>query len=182
MDDYSVLGKNLKEIRTEMGLSLDTVSYMTGVSKTMLSQIERMQSVPTLAVVWKISNGLKIRIETLIKDTTTSPLINSIDNITPLTTDESDVLIYNILPFSPSSGFEVFYCIFKPGSNYLSEGHLNSISEHCFITEGEIGIYSEGVTRSLKKGDFISFDATKKHSYVNSGTTNAVVHIILNYN
>ena len=63
MQGIHSLGENLKSTRNRMGLSLDEVSSMTGVSKTMLSQIERSQSVPTLATVWKIANGLKIKFE-----------------------------------------------------------------------------------------------------------------------
>ena len=61
MGEQLKIGENLKNIRKSMGLSLDAVSSMTGVSKTMLSQIERSESVPTLATVSKIANGLKIR-------------------------------------------------------------------------------------------------------------------------
>ena len=56
MDEQLKIGENLKNIRKSMGLSLDAVSSMTGVSKTMLSQIERSESVPTLATVSKIAN------------------------------------------------------------------------------------------------------------------------------
>ena len=41
MGEQLKIGENLKNIRKSMGLSLDAVSSMTGVSKTMLSQIER---------------------------------------------------------------------------------------------------------------------------------------------
>ena len=66
MGEQLKIGENLKNIRKSMGLSLDAVSSMTGVSKTMLSQIERSESVPTLATVSKIANGLKIRFDNLL--------------------------------------------------------------------------------------------------------------------
>ena len=55
---------------------------MTGVSKTMLSQIERSESMPTISTIWKISNGLKVKFDTLL-DTTPSRLydIRSIDDV-----------------------------------------------------------------------------------------------------
>ena len=66
MGEQLKIGENLKNIRKSMGLSLDAVSSMTGVSKTMLSQIERSESVPTLATVSKIANGLKILFDNLL--------------------------------------------------------------------------------------------------------------------
>ena len=53
-----VISMNLKHIREERKLSLDKVAKMTGVSKSMLGQIERGDSNPTIATVWKIANGL----------------------------------------------------------------------------------------------------------------------------
>ncbi len=55
-----VLAENLKTLRANRKLSLDKVAELTGVSKTMLSQIERGESNPTIHTVWKIANGLKI--------------------------------------------------------------------------------------------------------------------------
>ena len=54
------IGERLKEIRNTRQLTLDDVAELTGVSKPMLGQIERGQSLPTINVLWKISTGLKI--------------------------------------------------------------------------------------------------------------------------
>lgn len=182
MDDFSTLGKNLKEIRSKMGLTLSAASDLTGVSKTMLSQIERAESVPTLSVVWKIANGLKIRFETLITDKNNLYTVNNLGNMTPVATDKADVFIYNILPFSPENGFEAFWGKFLPGCDYLSTGHLNGNFEYCFVIGGEIEIVVENDSYSLTQGDFISFDAKKVHRYINHGDTETTAHFILSYN
>ena len=101
MGEQLKIGENLKNIRKSMGLSLDAVSSMTGVSKTMLSQIERSESVPTLATVSKIANGLKIRFDNLL----TSPQslycdIKYIENISPVVDNDGKILFYCIFPFT----------------------------------------------------------------------------------
>jgi len=53
------IGEKLKSLRTTRTLSLDDVSSLTGVSKPMLGQIERGQSIPTVTILWKIATGLK---------------------------------------------------------------------------------------------------------------------------
>ena len=65
MNDFSSLGENLKAIRDKRGLNLNDVSELTGISKAMLSKIERGESVPTITTVWKIANGLKITLNAL---------------------------------------------------------------------------------------------------------------------
>ena len=52
------IGPKLKKVRFDRGLTLDNVAEMTGVSKTMLGQIERGESSPTVATLWKLAGGL----------------------------------------------------------------------------------------------------------------------------
>ena len=179
MKDFLTLGKNLKEIRTNMNLTLGTVSELTGVSKTMLSQIERGESIPTLSVVWKISNGLKLRFESLLRENKELCSVQNIRDIKPLVSEQQDVFIYNLVPFSPEHGFEIYYGEFLPGCDYHSDGHLNGDLEYCFILEGKITITVEKECYHLGQGDFISFDAKKEHSYATD--TKTVIQFILNY-
>ena len=58
MENFNIVfAKNLKRIREDRKLSLDKVADLTGVSKSMLGQIERGDSNPTITTVWKIANG-----------------------------------------------------------------------------------------------------------------------------
>ncbi|WP_370205990.1 helix-turn-helix domain-containing protein, partial [Pararhodobacter marinus] len=54
-----LVGANLRRARGAAGLSLAQVSALTGVSKAMLGQIERGESSPTLATLWKLCKGLQ---------------------------------------------------------------------------------------------------------------------------
>ncbi len=92
MNDFSALGEKLKNTRNKMGLGLSEVSSMTGVSKTMLSQIERSESMLSLATVWKMANGLRIKFETLLAYTDKLYDVKSIDNMVPLTDNDDHIL------------------------------------------------------------------------------------------
>lgn len=52
------IAKHIKALRQHKGLSLDATAKATGVSKAMLGQIEREESSPTIATLWKIASGL----------------------------------------------------------------------------------------------------------------------------
>ena len=65
---HHILAKNLKGIRERKKLSLEKVSELTGVSKTMIGQIERGESSPTLTTIWKIANGLKTSFTSLMNE------------------------------------------------------------------------------------------------------------------
>lgn len=186
MNDFSVMGEKLKNTRNKMGLSLSEVASLTGVSKTMLSQIERSESVPTLATVWKIANGLRIRLETLLDQAVKKYEVKSIDNKVPLTDVDDKFIIYSIFPFSPLSGIECFYGILKPGCNYSaghhSAGHhKNSNAEYLMVFQGEIELVIGSNSYHLKAGSAIEFDAKDDHRYINKGDDEAIVHIIISY-
>lgn len=59
---------NLKKLRTEKGLTLDQVAEKTGVSKSMISEIERGTKSPTISVLWKICNGINLPFSELMKE------------------------------------------------------------------------------------------------------------------
>ncbi|BDB00642.1 hypothetical protein CBOS2020_07160 [Clostridium botulinum] len=58
MNLNDIISANLKKLRTDRNLSLGQLSELSGVSKVMLSQIEKEESNPTINTIWKIANGL----------------------------------------------------------------------------------------------------------------------------
>lgn len=80
----SMIAANLKRIRKEKKLSLDNAAEMTGVSKSMLGQIERGESSPTVATLWKIATGLHISFTALLEGQAMETKIIQKEDIRPL--------------------------------------------------------------------------------------------------
>jgi transcriptional regulator with XRE-family HTH domain len=181
MNDFSAIGEKLRNTRNKMGLSLSEVSSLTGVSKAMLSQIERSESTPTLSTVWKIANGLKIKFETLLDYTNKQYEVKSIENMVPLSDKSDHFLIYCIFPFSPISGFECFYGIIKPGCHYPAVDHRNSTKEYLVVSQGEIELVVGANSYHLGTGSAIEFDPKEDHTYINNGEVDAIAHFTITY-
>ena len=81
LSSISTIGEKLKEIRTRKKLSLDEVAHLTEVSKPMLGQIERGQSIPTITTLWKIATGLKTPLSSFLEDRQVEYSIVTIDEI-----------------------------------------------------------------------------------------------------
>ena len=64
----NAIGERLKEIRANHNLTLDDTAKVTGVSKPMLGQIERGQSIPTITILWKIATGLKVPLSSFLEE------------------------------------------------------------------------------------------------------------------
>ena len=64
----SLLPTRLKDARRAKGLSLDTVAKLSGVSRSMVSQIERGESSPTISTLWNLTNALQVDFAGLLED------------------------------------------------------------------------------------------------------------------
>src|SRR6202035_5891251 len=69
---YNHISLTLKTLRRERGWSLDKAAEETGVSKAMLGQIERQESSPTIATLWKIESGFRTSFSSFIEDINTN--------------------------------------------------------------------------------------------------------------
>src|SRR5579863_701606 len=67
-DLYKHVSSTLKALRQARGWSLDKAAEETGVSKAMLGQIEREESSPTIATLWKIASGFHTSFSSFIED------------------------------------------------------------------------------------------------------------------
>src|SRR5580692_11630799 len=60
------VGQSLQGRRQALGMSLEDLARKSGVSKSMLSQIERNQTNPTVALVWRLANALGVAMTDLL--------------------------------------------------------------------------------------------------------------------
>jgi transcriptional regulator with XRE-family HTH domain len=68
-DDLTrLVGANLRRQRTRRGLSLERLARLSGVSRSMLGQIESGQSAPTIKTLWRIAVALELPVAALIPD------------------------------------------------------------------------------------------------------------------
>lgn len=176
------IGAVIRKVRQERGLTLDKTEKLTGVSKAMLGQIERGESSPTISTLWKISTGLRITFSALMgggMPSTYAPV--SIENITPMQEDDGKMLLYDIFPFDPAAGFEIFTITVKPGCRYMSPTHANVNEEYIIVTDGELQLSLGQQEFQLKKGMAIRFRGSEPHSYANTTQSDAVFQNILAY-
>ncbi len=68
MDVNKIIAQNVKKLREKRKLTLDAASEITGVSRSMLAQIEKGDVNPTISVLWKIANGYKVSFTSIIEE------------------------------------------------------------------------------------------------------------------
>ncbi len=175
------IGQALKKIRSDLKISLDTAAHLTGVSKAMLGQIERGESVPTISTLWKISTGLKVTFSNFISVSGQPHSIVRLDEIQPVQEEDGQMLLYNIFPFNPISGFDYFHISLAPGCRHQSLPHPNVESEYIVVTEGCLEMTVNDEVYILEKGCALSFHGNSDHCYANPAEEPVVFQNVIKY-
>ncbi len=164
-----IIGCNLANIRKERGLSLDQVANLTGVSKSMLSQIENGQKTPTVTVMWKIANGLKTSISTLMKTQESDVKIVKMNKSELIIEDDGKYRTGLLLPFNEDAKFEVVNMEIETGGVHISSPHGTGVKEYLFLSTGNLEIEIENNVYKLSPGEAIIFQGDIEHKYTNIG-------------
>lgn len=174
-----IVAKNIKRLREENKLSMDELAKLSGVSKSMLAQIERGDGNPTISTLWKISNGMKVPFDALTVRPKNPYEIVRTAELQPLLEDGGKVKNYSLFPDDENRRFAVYYLELDKDSYWESEPHLKGTVEFITIFAGKIEIYADGQSFVVEKGESIRFKADVIHSYKNIGQESAILHMIL---
>lgn len=182
MEDLNnVIADNLREIRINRGLSLDGVASLTGVSKSMLGQIERGESNPTIATLWKIASGMKVSLSSLIQKPVEENKVIYKSDLSAIFEDNGKYKIYPFFPFEEGRRFEMYQVVVAPGGELIAEAHNKDTLEMIVVFEGQLEIIVEGSSFLLSKDDGFEFRGDKVHSYRNFGNTETKISVIIYY-
>lgn len=174
-----IVAKNIKRLRKEKKLSMDNLAKLSGVSKSMLAQIERGEGNPTLSTLWKLSNGMKVPFDALTVYPKASYEIVKKSEIQPLLEDNGRTRNYPVFPDNENRRFAVYYLELEPESYWQSEPHLQGTIEFITVFYGTLEVKTSGKTFSITKGESLRFRGDKIHSYRNTSEETSVLHMIL---
>ena len=177
------LAHTLRQLRKQRGWSLDKASEATGVSKAMLGQIERGESSPTVATLWKIATGFGTAFSGLI-----TPPPHALDLPFVARNTQSDaelpadcLQVRPLFPFNAHFGFELMELTLPPHTEHLSEPHEAGVIEHVTVTRGRMEVKIEDRWQTLDTGEAIRFSADAPHGYRNPGDNPATFHNLIHY-
>ncbi len=160
------ISNNLKRIRKTKRLTLEDLAGISGVSKSMLGEIERGGTNPTILVLWKIAEGLKIPLTKLIEDEKEAPLIVRKDQLA-LISDDDGINIYSLFPFYDLHNLEIHKIEIDSFSKLSNPGHMDGVDEYVLLIEGNIKMVLGGEEIDLYQGDSIRFKGSLPHEFIN---------------
>ena len=170
------VGATLQRMRLERGLTLEDLSRTAGVSKSMLSQIEREKANPTIAVAWRLANALGVEIAELLNaDTRPRESIRVVDaHETPTLPGEHAGYVLRILgPMELAGKFEWYELTLAVNGALISGSHDPGTKEHVTVLHGSVELEVDQLKKKLKPGATARYAADLPHALRNLGKSEA---------
>jgi transcriptional regulator with XRE-family HTH domain len=181
MDDINKnISKNLKQLRRGKGLTLEGLSSGTGVSKSMLGEIERGTTNPTISVLWKIAEGLKMPLTRLFEDKGREYDHVKADQM-KLMDESNGCSIFSIFPYHEAHKSEMLTLVLQAGAVLSNTGHMNGIDEYIHVIKGQVKLVLDGERLPLGEGDSVRFNGALPHEFTNQEDGEAVLLNVLYY-
>ncbi|MCI5649845.1 MAG: helix-turn-helix domain-containing protein [Fusicatenibacter sp.] len=158
---------NLNRIRKAKGMSLDVVAEQTGVSKSILAQIERGDSNPTIGTLGKITSGLRIEFDDLIKSQPRDTFLVKVENTVPTKEMPGQYKVWTCFPIEDNNLVEIYRIDIEPSQSYVSGSHGEKTREYISVREGELLIELKDAAYRVTTEDVFRFESDREHRYVN---------------
>lgn len=175
-----IISESLRVLRKKKGWSLDVASQNTQVSKAMLGQIERGESSPTIATLWKIATGFNVSLSYFVSQDNNNIVLAG-DNSKHIKLQDEKILISSLFPFDKNLSFEAFIVELLPNHEHFSEPHQAGVTEHIIVAQGAIDVFINGVWNTLQENQGLTIDADQYHGYRNVTKQKAVFYNLIHY-
>ncbi len=169
---------NLKRFRKIRKLSLDMVAEKTGVSKSMLGQIERGESNPTVGTVSKITEGLKIPLTELIDEPFEAVKIIENRNIPSYMELENNYKIKIMFPYDNERRFEIYTVEIQKNGNYENKNGGLHAFEYVTVMSGELTLQMDEREYVIKENDAVRIFSGESCIYHNKGDSILILNIV----
>ncbi|WP_029685872.1 helix-turn-helix domain-containing protein [Tatumella saanichensis] len=172
--DYFV-ATALKNLRRQRQLSLAQCAALTGVSKAMLGQIERNESGPTVATLWKIADGLQVPFSWFIQP----PPSNS--TTLPQGAEGGGITVRSLLPYDTDLAMDTLLITLAPGAVSHESCHAAGAIEQVIVVSGRLVLSLEETDYALASGEAKRFAADICHRYHNPLQVPVSFHSLIHY-
>lgn len=166
------LGKTIQRLRKAYNLSLSELAEQSGVAKSIISQIERNETNPTLATIWRLSQALDVSIERVLADTDDEPIIQKQTRAdTPiLVSDDGKVRLTIIGWIKTVEWLQWYQLSADPGGTLEADGHQRGSVECLSVMSGEAEVRVGGVTETVRAGETLRYRCDRPHTIVSTGS------------
>ena len=165
------VGQVVHRLRRDNSLTLEELARRSGVSKSMLSQIERNRTNPTFATVWRLTNALGVGLDDVFRGDNRETAVDIVAaHATPTVTSADGKCLLRILgPLDLAGSAEWYELTAGPGAELVSEAHESGTTEHLSVFEGTLVVESGENSNPVGPGETARYAADQAHAVRNAG-------------
>lgn len=176
----TLFGARIRHRRKSLGMSLKELAEGAGISISLLSQIERGISSPSLRVLAGLADALNLALGSLFDDGTFLPPVNEkivvrADERKKFTFWGTNISKELLTPQMDESPLDIFLVILEPGGTSGNQLYSHCGEEGGLVLEGSIAINIDGTEHLLDEGDGFRFASTRQHSFRNTSPSTSRV-------
>jgi transcriptional regulator with XRE-family HTH domain len=167
------LGKTIQRLRKAYNLTLSELAEQSGVAKSIISQIERNETNPTLATIWRLSQALDVSIDRVLATSDDEPFIEkSTRGDTPiLVSDDGKVRLAIIGWIKTVEWLQWYDMLAEPGGVLDSDAHQRGSVECLSVLDGEFEVEIAGIVQTAKAGESLRYRCDRPHTVRCTGST-----------
>src|ERR687897_650132 len=159
------LGKTIQRLRKAYNLSLSELAEQSGVAKSIISQIERNETNPTLATIWRLSQALDVSIERVLATSDEEPFIQKSSKAdTPILVSDDGKVRLAITGWIKTVEWLQWYDVQADAGGVLdSEGHQRGSVECLSVLDGEFEVEAGATIKRAKTGETLRYRSDQRH-------------------
>lgn len=173
-------GANVRKIREARGLTIQELSKLSGVSPSMLSEIEREKKSPTIQLACKIAESLNVTLSQLLGTQMFQELIVIRKDERQIFRDKSGFERHLLSPSFPSKGIEFIFNVIPPrGESGVFPPHQDGVKEYITVVQGRLRAILGEKEIDLNVGDSLFFHANVPHRFLNMSDTQCQYFLVI---
>ncbi|HEX7009341.1 MAG TPA: XRE family transcriptional regulator [Phycisphaeraceae bacterium] len=178
-----LVSQRVAQLRRQRRWTLEQLAAASGVSRSMLSQIERGRASPTIAVAHRIAQAMELSLAELVQtpDAPSSLQVIRADDRAYHYRSEPGCRIRTLSPLHLEKDVEFYELSLGPGKALRSAPHFQGTREFLTIQKGRARIVCGRQTSDLRRGDSAHYRADVEHAIENIGPSDLLAFLIVTY-
>jgi len=168
-----ILAEEVRIHRKQRGLPLEALAELSGVSRSMISKIERAEAVPSTAVLSRLAEALGVTFSRLMAPATEREVLHIPAGRQPVLRDDASGFLRRcISPVLPGRGIDWVLNTLPPKATTGEfVAHRRGVSEYIYVLKGRLNATVGDRSIVLSEGDSLYFEADAGHAFTNIGSS-----------
>ncbi|MFI0898505.1 helix-turn-helix domain-containing protein [Streptomyces sp. NPDC020983] len=176
----SELGARIRGERRARGVSLERLAEVSGVSRSMVSEVERGAKTPSVLVLDRLATALGTSIARLLDEPVRPDAVVLARDRQQVVRDPAGWERRILSPVLPDIEFEFMRTTLEPGVDAGEfSPHAPGSHEYVAVEQGSLRLVIDGVTHRLEAGDAAYFPGNRRHAFANDSTDTCVYYLAM---